>query len=91
MAKVVRRYYDMEQTKLKEEYYEIDGKKEGVYKSYFENGNIDIICNYIDGKLNGEYKSYHMNGQLNFINNKVIKKSKLLSNNKNNKVIFIIP
>jgi antitoxin component YwqK of YwqJK toxin-antitoxin module len=69
MAKVVRTYYDMEQTELKEEYYEVNGKIEGVYKSYFENGNIDIICNYINGKLNGEYKSYHSNGQLYIICN----------------------
>jgi antitoxin component YwqK of YwqJK toxin-antitoxin module len=91
MAKVVRIYYDMEQTKLNEEYYEIDEKKEGIYKRYYGNGNLMKICNYIDDKRNGEFKSYHMNGQLNFINNKVIKKSKLLSNNKNNFVIFIIP
>ena len=29
MAKVVRTYYDLDKTKLKEEYYEVDGKKEG--------------------------------------------------------------
>ena len=29
MAKVVRTYHDKEKTKLKEEYYEINGKKEG--------------------------------------------------------------
>ena len=29
MAKVVRTYHDEEQTKLQQEYYEINGKKEG--------------------------------------------------------------
>jgi hypothetical protein len=29
MAKVVRTYHDEEQTKLNEEYYEVNGKKEG--------------------------------------------------------------
>ena len=29
MAKVVRTYYDEEQTKLAQEYYQVDGKKEG--------------------------------------------------------------
>jgi hypothetical protein len=29
MAKVIRTYHDDEKTKLREEYYEVDGKKEG--------------------------------------------------------------
>jgi antitoxin component YwqK of YwqJK toxin-antitoxin module len=69
MAKVVRTYYDLEQTKLKEEYFEVNGKKEGMYKSYYFNGQLWIICNYIDGKINGEYKSYFDNGQLGIICN----------------------
>ena len=39
MARVVRTYYDDEKTKLREEYYEVDGKKEGEYKSYYEMDN----------------------------------------------------
>ena len=66
MAKVVRTYFNKKQTKLKEEYYEVNKRKEGIYKSYFENGNIDIICNYINGKKNGEYKLYYSNGQFTF-------------------------
>jgi len=64
MAKVVRTYYDNEQTKLKEEYYEINGKKEGIYKEYYNNGQLNVVCNYIDDKLNGEYKIYLCDGQL---------------------------
>jgi antitoxin component YwqK of YwqJK toxin-antitoxin module len=74
MAKVVRTYYDNEQTKLKEEYYEINGKKEGIYKEYYNNGQLNVVCNYIDDKLNGEYKIYLCDGQLyeicNYIDNK---------------------
>ena len=74
MAKVVRTYYDHEQTKLKEEYYEINGKKEGIYKEYYNNGQLNVVCNYIDDKLNGEYKIYLCDGQLyeicNYIDNK---------------------
>jgi len=68
MAKVVRTYHDFKKIKLKEEYYEINGKKEGEYKKYHENGcgQLYIICNYIDDKLNGEYKSYLKNGQFIF-------------------------
>ncbi len=36
----------------------------GEYKSYFNNGQLETICNYIDGKINGEYKYYNENGQL---------------------------
>ena len=48
MAKVVRTYHDSEKTKLKEEYYEIDGKKEGEYKLYWDNCQLWAICNYVD-------------------------------------------
>ena len=71
MAKVVRTYYDKEQTKLDEEYYEINGKKEGEYKEYYMNGNLKVICNYINNKLNGKYKLYHYNGYLDLICNYV--------------------
>ena len=66
MAKVVRRYYDKEKTKLYEEYYEVNGKKEGEYKQYWDNERLYNICNYIDGKINGEYKLYNENGQFIF-------------------------
>ncbi len=69
MAKVVRTFYDKEQTKLDEEYYEINGNKEGEYKQYWDNGQLCIIFNYIDDKLNGKFKSYHTNGQLGIICN----------------------
>jgi antitoxin component YwqK of YwqJK toxin-antitoxin module len=39
MAKNIS-YHHKEQIKLREEYYEIDGKKEGVYKSYYDNGQF---------------------------------------------------
>jgi antitoxin component YwqK of YwqJK toxin-antitoxin module len=36
----------------------------GEFKSYWENGQLYEIFNYIDDKKNGEYKSYHENGKL---------------------------
>jgi antitoxin component YwqK of YwqJK toxin-antitoxin module len=47
MAKVVRRYYDKEQTKLKEEYFEVNGKKEGEYKAYYKNGQFTFFNNFV--------------------------------------------
>ncbi len=40
------------------------GKKNGIFKSYHDNGKLKEEVNYIDGKMNGIYKSYHENGQL---------------------------
>jgi len=50
MTGVIRTYYDKEQTKLKEEYYQVNGKKEGEYKSYYENGNLLEHSIYDNGK-----------------------------------------
>ena len=48
----------------KEIYYTVDGKKEGEYKSWHENGKLCQHCFYKDGKREGEYKLWHDNGQL---------------------------
>jgi antitoxin component YwqK of YwqJK toxin-antitoxin module len=61
MAKVVRTYYNHEQNLLSEKYYEVNGKKEGVYKMYYENGQLKEMNNYIDGNII-EYKLYYNNG-----------------------------
>ena len=45
---VIRTYYYEGQ--LKKEYCLIHNKKEGLYKSYHENGQLYKICNYINGK-----------------------------------------
>ena len=42
----------------------LDGKKNGEYKEYRENGQLYVICSYTDDKVNGEYKSYYEDGQL---------------------------
>ena len=36
----------------------IDGKKEGEYKEYWDNGQIALICNYVNGKKEGEDREY---------------------------------
>ena len=53
--------------KLESEVFEINGKREGEYKSYHKNGQLYEIYNCIDGKRNGEYKTYLDNGQLHAI------------------------
>ena len=72
---VVRTYHDQEQTQLKEEYFQLNGKINGIYKSYHRNGQLYSEVNYIDGNRNGIYKSYYENGQLywevNYIDDKI--------------------
>ena len=58
-------------TQLNEEYCLINNKKEGLYKSYYENEQLYEICNYVNGKLNGEYKEYSEDGIL--ISHKIYK------------------
>ncbi len=41
-----------------------NGKKNGCYKSYYFDGQIQTICYYIDDKQNGEFKLYYKNGNL---------------------------
>ena len=54
---VVRTYHDKKKTKLKEEYFKIDGKKEGEYKSYYINGELKQKCIYITYKSTNFYRS----------------------------------
>ena len=60
--------------KTKDYYKDDNGLKQGEYKSYYNNGKLDIHCYYKDDKLHGIYKSYYTNGKLrnicNFINGK---------------------
>ena len=51
---VKREYHDNEQTIIKSEVFLCNGKEEGDYKSYHENGQLNEICNYIDGKREGK-------------------------------------
>ena len=71
---VYREYYDEEKYILNSEVFMLNGKKEGMYKSYYKNGQLMNEINYIDDKKEGIYKSYFLNGQLmvetNYINDK---------------------
>ena len=61
-AKLIK-IYDHE-GELAEEYYEINGKKEGIYKDY-QFGFVSCI-NYVNGLRYGEYKCYNnINGNIN--------------------------
>ena len=64
-------YLDEKQIILKEwnengeEVYWKDGKREGLWKRYYENGQLSSEVNFKDGKRAGLWKEYDENGQLN--------------------------
>lgn len=41
-----------------------DGEREGLYTSYYANGQIDVECNYEEGNRNGYYKQNYRQGQI---------------------------
>ncbi len=47
----------------------INNEREGEYKSYHENGQLEIICNYKNDKKEGGYKEYYENCKLREIHN----------------------
>jgi antitoxin component YwqK of YwqJK toxin-antitoxin module len=63
--KDIKTYWNKEKTKLKEEYYVNNGKKDGIYKKYNYQGKLSFEVSYISGKMNGIYKSYK-NGNLSY-------------------------
>ncbi len=69
MVEYKREYYNSGE--LEKEYFEINEKKEGEFKSYYKNGKIREIYTYIDGKRNGEYKYYFPDGSLTTIGTSV--------------------
>ena len=42
----------------------LNGKKNGIYKEYDNNGTLIIECEYLNGKKNGKYKTYNERGNL---------------------------
>lgn len=59
-------YYDDEKQKTKE-VFEVDvetGKKDGKYKSFYENGQLKKEISYKNGELDGSYEEYYRDGKL---------------------------
>jgi antitoxin component YwqK of YwqJK toxin-antitoxin module len=63
---LVRTYYQAEDFNncLEEEYFQINGKKNGLYTQYDTKGTKIKTIEYVDGKKHGDYISYY-----NFCNN----------------------
>lgn len=79
-TEVVKTYYK-DQTTIKEEYFQVNGIKEGEYKKYYDNGILIETCNYFNNNREGECKTFYWeNGKLwgikYYINNKLEGKAK---------------
>lgn len=58
-------YFYNSVNRISEEFYTNDNdEKHGEYKSYYRNGELRQICNYVNGMLHGSFKAYHDNGVL---------------------------
>ena len=57
-------FYDEERTSLKWETQFVDGKKEGEYIAYFENGNVNFTANIKADNLDGVRRCYYDTGEL---------------------------
>ena len=58
------RYKDNEKYKIRLEKEGKDGKKDGLIKSWFKNGQLESERNYKDGKKDGLFKFGNENGQI---------------------------
>lgn len=56
-------YHNNGQVNL-EEYRDSIGRKQGVFKVYYSNGQISQLGRNIDGKFAGEFKTFYKTGQL---------------------------
>lgn len=59
----LKKVYDREGN-VKEEYYVKDGLFEGVFNSFYPNGNIKITRHYLNDKKHGQSKEYDEDGNL---------------------------
>jgi len=41
-----------------------NGKKDGLYEQYYNNGQLKIKCFYVEGIIEGEYEEYYSNGKI---------------------------
>ncbi len=60
-------YYEYhENGNLYKKFYHINGKIHGEFLTFYENGNPQIICDYVQGEKFGRNIEYKINGELYF-------------------------
>lgn len=61
-ANMLNKTVTVSYSKVEEGMYK-DGKQEGVWKTYFPNGNLKTEGAYVNGRLTGEFKVYDEKGK----------------------------
>lgn len=51
---------------LEEEYYVVNGKKEGIYKKYYPDGSLRKTCFYLNNEINGDFIKFYENGTIKY-------------------------
>ena len=73
MTEVIKTYY--ENGNLKKKYTLVNGKREGLYQYWDENGYKLLETSYLNGKENGLNREWHLNGKIwweaTFVNGKI--------------------
>ncbi len=41
----------------------VDGKRNGLFRSYYRNGQVKIECNYVNGEINGLHQTWYKSGE----------------------------
>ena len=63
--KLIETYYDKEKKKINERYYvDKDGLKQGLYESFYENGQPHIKFTCKDGVYDGLFELFYKDGQV---------------------------
>ena len=52
-------YYTSRPGQIYEEWFEVGGIREGVYRKYNASGYINMCCHYVRGKRTGEFSMYY--------------------------------
>lgn len=66
-TKLMKTFWDPEETLLKEEYYVVEGAehiKHGLYKFFTKNQILSMEHNYVDGTMEGEIREYYESGKV---------------------------
>ena len=63
-ARIIKEYYDDLNISIKIERTVKGNMNHGIYRDYYENGQIRTDANYYNGKLDGPYIFYHDNGEI---------------------------
>ena len=66
-TKIIRNYYDVEQTQIKEVYRVVEKDTtllDGMYKTYYQNGKIKTIGFYTKGQATDYWEYFYQNGNV---------------------------